>query len=163
MAFVETENFRQLKETYYKMQINSTGITLKKLTTQLQIFRDNFNLNVEEYCIVIMHFTEAILHYSLATTYESDCLTQISIEELRKCREMVAEIKSKITFSHGFDDNFADRWLEALEAVKNLEVTVSIINIKAYYIYICGTSLLQRCLPFCTLREKTTLGCLCLV
>ena len=163
MEFIETKRIKKIWKTYSTMHINSTGLTLKNLTAQLQIFKDNERKfpNIHECRLVLMHFTEAILHYSLATTSDSDCLTQISIEELRRCRKMAAEIKSKINFLHRFDNDFADRCFGALEAVKNLEVPVSIINVLSCFIY--APPLLQPCLSFCTRRENTALGCLKLV
>lgn len=128
------ECFSLIRETYLRMFKKTPGSTLKELTKILEVFvynenhsRNKYRHNNVELNVNVMHLSEDIVHSSMVMCFGSDCLAEVSPEEIDKCRRCVAQISDNIGYISFFNEKIADRCLQVLQDMKKLGQAVSII------------------------------------
>lgn len=121
--------FSLISETYLNMYLKTPGSTLKELSTKIEQFTCNENQLQEKYAmnIKVMHLVEDIVHASLVMCFGPNCLIDISQEDIIQFRRCVSQISDDIGHTPFFNEKIADRCLDVLHDMKNLDHAVRII------------------------------------
>ena len=125
------------KRTLSTMFDKMPGNFLKRLIDGLIPFNNNRRIvlsyggDVIESFHIAMFISQTIVHFAFVMSHSSDCLVDVSLDDIKQCRNILRKIRTYIIDyepnSNYFTENLADQYLEALEEMKQLDRDVSIL------------------------------------
>lgn len=141
-----TGHFDIFQKMLVKMSTLSPGLNLKKLSVCLSNFDKDvkrwkkYNAFDNEFYCIVMFQIGTIVHFSMMKSFLSGCLSDVSLNELRRCKKsvhvMMKNPTTSLLESYCLTRNIADQCLITLNKMKKLGQDVSMPSLLLRCLYV---------------------------